>query len=307
MITIKKKYMTNNDCYKEYNPMTPEGLMLHSVGCPQPNPLVFWNSHNQPSKWVAVHAFVGASDEVLQCLPWNIEGWHAGGSANKTYIGVEMTEPDCIKYTSGSNFTCSDLPRARKHVEKAYRTAIELFAHLCKQFRLNPMTDIIGHAEGYKLGIASNHADPEHLWKQLGMGYTMDTFRQAVKEAMNEQPQTTTLYRVRKSWEDAKSQLGAFSSLDNAKNLADKNSGYYVFNESGKCLYPEVITFAVGDKVMLTADATVYGKSTRFSSWVYNTKLYVRQVKDDRVVISTVKSGAITGSVNIKHLKHAKD
>ena len=33
-------------------------------------------------------------------------------------------------------------------------------------------------------GIASNHSDPEHLWKQYGMGYTMNTFRKAVKAAM---------------------------------------------------------------------------------------------------------------------------
>ena len=41
------------------------------------------------------------------------------------------------------------------------------------------------------------------------------------------------LYRVRKTWKDAASQKGAFSSLSNAKACADKNPGYYVFDESG--------------------------------------------------------------------------
>lgn len=43
---------------------------------------------------------------------------------------------------------------------------------------------VISHKEGHTRGIASNHGDPEHLWSQLGMGYTMDTFRKAVKTKM---------------------------------------------------------------------------------------------------------------------------
>ena len=53
----------------------------------------------------------------------------------------------------------------------------------------------------------------------------------------------------------------------------------------------------VGDVVMLTPNATVYGKATKFSSWVYKSKLYVRDVDGSRVVVSTQKTGAITGTV----------
>ena len=42
------------------------------------------------------------------------------------------------------------------------------------------------------------------------------------------------LYRVRKSWSDAKSQKGAFKSLDNAKRCAASNPGYFVFDEKGR-------------------------------------------------------------------------
>lgn len=45
------------------------------------------------------------------------------------------------------------------------------------------------------------------------------------------------LYRVRKSWKDSKSQLGAFNSLSSAKKLANKNKGYEVYNSLGKCVY----------------------------------------------------------------------
>ena len=34
------------------------------------------------------------------------------------------------------------------------------------------------------MGIGTDHADPEHLWRQLGMGYTMDGFRADVAAKM---------------------------------------------------------------------------------------------------------------------------
>ena len=45
-------------------------------------------------------------------------------------------------------------------------------------------------------------------------------------------------YRVRKTWEDRASQLGAFRVLQNARDCADANPGYAVFNESGEQIYP---------------------------------------------------------------------
>ena len=49
-------------------------------------------------------------------------------------------------------------------------------------------------------------------------------------------PTAKQLYRVRKSWADAKSQIGAFSSLENAKKAC--KTGYAVFDSSGKQVYP---------------------------------------------------------------------
>lgn len=45
-------------------------------------------------------------------------------------------------------------------------------------------------------------------------------------------------YRVRKTWADAKSLFGAYHDLNLAKACADKHQGYYVFDESGKAIYP---------------------------------------------------------------------
>lgn len=53
---------------------------------------------------------------------------------------------------------------------------------------------------------------------------------------------TSTWYRVRKSWADVKSQIGAYHNLDNAKKCADANSGYKVFDESGTAVYPTSVS-----------------------------------------------------------------
>ena len=255
-MNIVKQYSVNNDCYKAnvnkadsryttFQNRGPRGLMLHSVGCPQPKARVFANTWNKSGGNVAVHAVLQADGTVIQCLPWNFRGWHAGGDANNTHVGVEMTEPDCIKYTGGSSFTCSDLAKAQTQVKGTYETAVKLFAQLCTQYGLDPMTAIISHKEGHNKGLASNHGDPEHLWNGLKMGYTMDTFRRAVKSAMSggssvpdtAQPETPVeMYRVRKSWADSKSQVGAYKVLSNAKVKADE-TGLNVYDSSGKCVY----------------------------------------------------------------------
>ena len=46
------------------------------------------------------------------------------------------------------------------------------------------------------------------------------------------------MYRVRKTWADAASQLGAFNDLENAKKLVDANPGFFVFDSDGKTVYP---------------------------------------------------------------------
>ena len=48
---------------------------------------------------------------------------------------------------------------------------------------------------------------------------------------------TSTLYRVRKTWSDSKTQKGAFKVLSNAKKCADDNAGYSVFDEKGTVVY----------------------------------------------------------------------
>lgn len=178
---VKPRYFPNH---------TPVGLVLHSVGCPQPDATTFVKAWNKPSyKTASVHGFIDAdSGVVYQTMPWDMIAPHVGGSYNYTHIGIEMCEPPNIKYVSGANFTCSNPAKAREYVERTTKSAVELFAYLCERFNLDPLNKkvVCSHHEAYTMGVGTNHGDPEHLWNGLGMSWTMDKFRKAVCKKMEQ-------------------------------------------------------------------------------------------------------------------------
>lgn len=212
-------FLTENPCYRAnldraderyrvFQDRGPVGLMLHSVGCAQPSAEVFVRRWNRPDyDRACVHAFIDANTgDVWQTLPWSFRGWHGGGSCNNTHIGVELCEPDCLSYTGGVSFTVWDRDRAVACAARTREAAAELFSTLCKQYGLEPETAILSHREGGRRGIATAHADPEHLWTGLGLDWTMDGFRAMVRAKMDAKnpdpsPERAPLYRV---------QIGAF-------------------------------------------------------------------------------------------------
>ena len=202
-IDIVEAFATKNKCYQIGTPFKPLGIMLHSIGVPQPNASVMAHSYNQyrpNGQSVCVHAFVQRDGTVYQTLPWTVQAWHCGGSANSTHIGIEMTEPASIVYTGhGAEWRDLNPTATETHVRGTYAAAVELFAQLCTQFDLNPLADgvIISHSEGRMRGVASAHADPEHLWKPFGL--TMYGFRQDVYKAMHgteKEEEDMTRYRT---------------------------------------------------------------------------------------------------------------
>lgn len=186
-INIVEAFATKNKCYQVATPLTPQGLMLHSIGCPQPNAAVmarYYNQYQPGGQSVCVHGFIQRDGTYYQTLPYNLRAWHCGGAANATHIGIEMTEPASIVYNGGASWRDLDPDATETHVRGTYAAAVELFAQLCAQFDLDPLADgvIISHAEGAARGIASAHADPTHLWRAFGL--TMDGFRADVAAKM---------------------------------------------------------------------------------------------------------------------------
>ena len=187
-MNLHKQILTQNACYKAGKTITPKGIMVHSTGANNPwleryvgpdDGLLgvnaagtHWNTPLPGGQQVCVHAFIGklkdGSIATYQTLPWNMRGWHAGGSANDTHIGFEI---------------CEDGLTDASYFNVVYREAVDLCVYLCKLYGLTEK-DIICHSEGAAMGIASNHADVMHWFPKFGK--SMDTLRAAVKEKLNE-------------------------------------------------------------------------------------------------------------------------
>ena len=187
-INIVEAIVTANKCYQVAIPLHPQGIMLHSIGTPQPSAAAlarYFDQYQPGGQSVCVHGFIQRDGTYYQTLPYTMRAWHCGGAANNTHIGIEMTEPASISYTGGASWRDLNPAATETHVRGTYAAAVELFAQLCEQYALDPLADgvIISHAEGAARGIASAHADPEHLWKPFGL--TMYGFRQDVYKAMH--------------------------------------------------------------------------------------------------------------------------
>ena len=197
-MNLHQLFLTKNECYQLGKYITVKGLMLHSTGAPNTKISRYvgpddgllgvnqygnhWNQFRPDGRQVCVHGFIGklkdGSIATYQTLPWNMRGWHAGGAANNTHIGVEICEDGL---TDGNYFRA------------VYQEAVELFAMLCKEFNLDPLKNIICHAEGYKQGIASNHGDVTYWFTKHGK--TMDDFRYDVKEFMEQEDDDNMRYK----------------------------------------------------------------------------------------------------------------
>ena len=178
---IREHILTNNDCYKAGRTIVPKGIMVHSTGVAQPDVAVFLRQWDRPGVEACAHAFVHQGG-VVETLPWNWRGWHAGSppgggtSANNTHISFEILEPAGHTYRGGT-LVDYDAAKNAPYFSKVYGYAVELCAHLCRRYGLDPLAGgvLICHSEGYQRGIASNHADVMHWFPKHGK--SMDTLR----------------------------------------------------------------------------------------------------------------------------------
>ena len=190
---LYQQFLTRNDCYLAGRTIRPAGVMIHSTGADNPRLSRYvapddgrlgqpsGRHWNQSGVGACVHAFVGRLEDgtvaAYQTLPWTMRGWHCGCSGNDSHISIELCEDDL---TDAGYFSA------------VCRTAVELTARLCREFGLDPLEPgvVICHAEGHKLGIASNHGDVLHWFGRHGK--TMDDFRADVAKAMGEEGNTVT-------------------------------------------------------------------------------------------------------------------
>lgn len=158
--------------------------------------------------------------------PYSMGGKFYGKCTNANSIGIEIC-------STNPNWTASDQANSKKwsFTEKAVLNAVELTNHLMQTYNI-PADRVIRHYDvSGKLcpGIIGWNEDSKDVsqWKAFKAKLTNTT---NVKT-------DDVIYRVRKSADDAKSQIGAYRNLNSAKALADKNTGYSVYDTKDKLIY----------------------------------------------------------------------
>ena len=183
---------------------------------------------------VRVHYYVDNTC-AWQNLPHSLSGWHAAdgsGNGNRRTIAIECIMSSAYNATDKkSEDNCARLAAA---LLKKYNLGIDhLYTHT---HWLNVRDGKSGSVDYLNTARNPYKKCPAYIlphWAE---------FKKKVQAYMNvgsSTPATSSpkqLYRVRKSWSDAKSQIGAFSSLENAKKAC--KAGYTVFDSNGKQVYP---------------------------------------------------------------------
>lgn len=123
---------------------------------------------------------------------------------------------------------------------KAYASLINLVADICKRNGIKELKwkadkSLIGQVDKQNMTVhrwfAATACPGEYLYSRMGQ------IAQEVNKKLGIGVTTNQMYRIRKSWKDAASQIGAYTNFDNAKRAC--KDGYYVFDSKGNIVYPE--------------------------------------------------------------------
>ena len=217
-------------------------------------------NRNHKIDTVSIHCVVGqCSVETLGSIfaSTSKEASSNYGIGYDGRIGMYVEEKDrswCTSSASNDNRAitievASDTYHPYRVNNVAYKSLIKLLVDICKRNGIKKLvwstnkSERMNHLNGCNMTVHRDYAN-----KSCPGDYLYNLHGQIAKE-VNAQlglgtSSTTkkTLYRVRKTWKDEKSQKGAFNDLSNAKKCADKNKGYSVFDESGKAVYTSKVT-----------------------------------------------------------------
>lgn len=253
-----------------------EYIVIHYVGATgtAKNNIDYYNQRSTTQ--ASADFYVGFEGEIWQYNPnpkarycWAVGGGRQssqGGSLygvarNANSVSIEM----CVRNKGNKNANSKDW-----YFEQAtINSAIELTKYLMKLYGV-PASRVIRHFDvngKYCPGVYgwNSASGSESAWndfkKKIGSGAV-------ATPATPAQPTTAKkYYRVRKTWADAASQKGAFTSLANAKACADQNSGYKVFDWNGSQVYPAAAFQPYHVRVEIADLRIRKGAGTNYDYW----------------------------------------
>lgn len=231
-LTIKTNLANKNNYGGSRNTGTIKYLVIHYTAndgdTDEANGKYFANNVVKSS----AHYFVD-DDSVIQSVPDNYVAYHCGAKKyyhsicrNANSIGIEM---------------CDTNKNGKYDVtEKTLSNTILLVKSLMEKYNI-PLSNVIRHYDVTHKLCPAYFVNDNTAWQNF-KNRLAGTSSNIVTPIPTPGPSTSStstkeLYRVRKSWGDSSSQIGAYGSLDNAK-AACKN-GYYVFDSKGNIVYPK--------------------------------------------------------------------
>ena len=220
-------------------------------------------NRNHKIDTVSIHCVVGqCSVETLGSIfaSTSKEASSNYGIGYDGRIGLYVEEKDrswCTSSASNDNRAitievASDTYHPYRVKDVAYKSLIKLLVDICKRNGIKKLvwstnkSERMNHRNGCNMTVHRDYAN-----KSCPGDYLYNLHGQIAKEVNAQLGSGTsstvttpkkTLYRVRKTWKDVKSQKGAFYDLSNAKKCAEQNKGYSVFDESGKAVYTSKAT-----------------------------------------------------------------
>ena len=187
--------------------------------------------------------------------------------------------------------------------DKAYNALINLVTDICKR---NSIKELKWKGDKSLIGKVDKQNMTVHRWfaaKSCPGKYLYDR-HSAIAEAVNKKLNPSVkedgkMYQVQI---DFTNKTDADKCLEKVKSAGYSKAVIKTISTTTQKTTTTTVSFKVGDKVKMAKDAPLYGKTTKFASWVYGSTLYVREVDGSRIVISTQKTGAVTGAVDKKYL-----
>lgn len=225
-VTLKEYLLTNHNPNRIAMPSSklpskPYGITVHNTQSISVSGTTMSEQYTRATvngnmNDVRVHFYVD-DKEAWQNLPLTLAGWHAAdgmGKGNMQTIAIE-----CIMdgQTGARN-------------EAAEKNCAKLVAWLLDKYSLTT-NDVYSHNHWY-----SRKYCPLYILPHWNSFITLvESFRAKANTGTTNQP-TGTMYRVRKSWDDVSSQIGAYRNLEAAKAIC--TDGYFVFDEKGTKVFP---------------------------------------------------------------------
>lgn len=293
--------------YKKLSP-NHSGLRTHRIDRITPHCVVgqlscesICGCFTSPSRQASCNYGIGKDGRISLCVEEKNRSWCSSSNSNdQRAVTIEcasdMREPYAMNqavYTSLIKL-CTDICRRNGKKKLLW------FGDKNKSLNYQPKADemVLTVHRWF-----ANKSCPGN-WLYARMGDLAEKVTAALGSSSSGDSSDMQLYRVRKSWEDSKSQKGAFRDLVNAKKCADKNAGYSVYDKKGTKIYsgkqsasggssvPFCVQVTIEDLHIRKGPGTDYKKTGRYTGKGVFTITAVKSGKGATAGWGKLKSGA---------------